>query len=159
MQNISTSGQTTIGHKFSILGYKSSIWLKQHLPSPATRSPLSLPYICHRVNPKSRSRACLNNNSREKKKKKKKKGAAFLARSALWSDSLHGCINTCRGKEGPGGGIFGQLKCTPSFGLRIWFYLSHSDAPSIYGIASPSPYLRIIFSFDRISFKPHKQQH
>jgi len=28
LQNISTSGQTTIGHKFSILGYKSSIWLK-----------------------------------------------------------------------------------------------------------------------------------
>lgn len=42
-QNINTSGQATIGHKFSILGHKSSIWFKQHLPPPAAYSPLSLP--------------------------------------------------------------------------------------------------------------------
>lgn len=42
-QNINTSGQATIGHKFSILGHKSSIWFEQHLPPPAAYSPLSLP--------------------------------------------------------------------------------------------------------------------
>lgn len=42
-QNINTSVQATIGHKFSILGHKSSVWFKHHLPPPAAYSSFSLP--------------------------------------------------------------------------------------------------------------------
>lgn len=141
-QNINTSDQAIIGHKFSILGHKSSIWFKQHLPPPAAYSPLYLPLTS--------VMEWIPNLGTEQTQEiiqgEKIQEDAYSARSALQSESLHGCTSACRGKEGPGGGIFGQLTCKPSFGLRIWFHISYIRGTRCLWNLFPTPYLWVVFS-------------
>lgn len=155
-QNINTSGQATTGHKFSILGHKSSIWFKRHLPPPAAYSPLSLPLTS--------VMEWLSNLGTEPAQKitqgeKRNQGDGYSATSALQSESLHGCTSACRGKEGPGGGIFGQLTCKPSCGLRIWFHSNYIRGTVSLWNFFPTPYLGVVFVSVRKPVRPCKHWH
>lgn len=134
-QNINTSGQATIGHKFSILGHKSSIWFEQHLPPPAAYSPLSLPLTS--------VMEWIPNPGKEQAQEitqgKKNQGDAYSARSGLQCESLHACSSACRGRKGQEGAFLVSLRAS----LWLTALASESgstslisEAPSAHGISS-----------------------
>lgn len=115
-QNINTSVQATIGHKFSILGHKSSVWFKHHLPPPAAYSSFSLPLtsVMERIP-----------NLGTEQAQEITQGEKRIKEMIIQLSSLSHCMaaQVLAGVRRARRGHFWSAYMQTQLGLRIWFHI------------------------------------